>query len=90
MTAYAAALAEFELAKLQKRDVSVANAMKGFDLDPFAWEDSPGSNMVVVIWRSADGKHHLQTGNLRYLLGLVGKSKQKQDAEATDSIIEVT
>jgi hypothetical protein len=90
VTAYAAALAEFELAKLQKRDVSVANAMKGFDLDPFAWEDSPGSNMVVVIWRSADGKHHLQTGNLRYLLGLVAKPKEKQNVEATDSIIEVT
>jgi hypothetical protein len=87
--AYAAALAEFELAKLQERDISVAKAMTGFDLDPFAWEDSPGSNMVAVIWRSADGNHQLQTCNLRYLSGLVAKSNQKHDVEATDSIIEV-
>ena len=62
----------------------------GFDLDPFAWEGSAGSNMVVVIWRSADGKHHLQACTLRYLLGLIAKSGGKQDVEATDSIIDVT
>ena len=58
---------------ISKRDVLpvVANAMKGFDLDPFAWEDGAGSNMVVVMWRSAGGKHHLQTDNLWYLLGLI-------------------
>ena len=88
--AYGAALAEFELAKHEGgRNVSVANAMQGFDLDPFAWEDSaPGSNMVV-LWRSPDAKHHLQTGNLRYLLGLIAKSAEGQETEATDSIIEV-
>ena len=87
--AYGTALAEFELAKHEKRNVSVAKAMEGFDLDPFAWEDSAGSNMVVVLWKSADGKHHLQTGNLRYLLGLIAKTGAGQDTEPTDSIIEV-
>ena len=87
--AYGTALAEFELAKHEKRNVSVAKAMKGFDLDPFAWEDSAGSNMVVVLWKSADGKHHLQTGSLRYLLGLIAKTGLGEDVEPTDSIIEV-
>ena len=87
--AYGTALAEFELAKHEKRNVSVAKAMEGFDLDPFAWEDSAGSNMVVVLWKSADGRHHLQTGNLRYLLGLTAKTGAGQDVEPTDSIIEV-
>ena len=87
--AYGTALAEFELAKHEQRNVSVAKAMNGFDLDPFAWKESAGSNMVVVLWKSADGKHHLQTGNLRYLLGLIAKTGAGQDAEPTDSIIDV-
>ena len=45
--------------------------------------------VMVVHWKSADGKHHLQTGNLRCLLGLIAKSGEEQDAEPTDSIIEV-
>ena len=60
-----------------------------FDLDPFAWKESPWLNMVAVIWRSPDGNHQLQTCNLRYLSGLVAKSKQKHDVEATDNVIEV-
>jgi hypothetical protein len=90
--AYGTALAEFELAKHEnERNVSVANAMKGFDLDPFTWQDVPGSNMVVVLWRSADGKHHLQIGNLRHLLDLIANPKTQEDVEATapDSTIEV-
>ena len=87
--AYGTALAEFELAKHEKRSVSVAKAMNGCDLDPFAWKESVGSNMLVVLWKSADGKHHLQTGNLRYLLGLIAKTGVGQDVEPTDSIIEV-
>ena len=87
--AYGTALAELELAKHEERNVSVAKAMKGFDLDPFVWEDSGGSNMVVVLWKSVDGKHHLQTGNLRYLLGLIAKTGVGQDVEPIDSIIEV-
>ena len=86
--AYGIALSEFELANHEKRNVSLANAMKGFDLDPFTWEESVCPHMVVVLWRSADGKHHLQTGNLRYLLGLITKTGQEQEAEATASIIE--
>ena len=78
MIAYGTALAEFELAKHQDRDVSVANAMMGFDLDPFAWEGSASSNIVAVIWRSGDGKHHLQTCSLRYLLGLITEIRGKQ------------
>ena len=87
--AYGTALAEFELAKHEKRNVSVAKAMSGFDLDPFAWKENAGSNMVVVLWKSADGKHNLKTGNLRYLLGLIAKTGAGQDTEPTDSIIEV-
>ena len=75
--AFATALAEFELAKYEKRNVSVNNAMKGFDLDPFTWKDSAGSNMVVVLWKSPGETHHLQTSNLRYLLGLITKTKEK-------------
>ena len=85
-------LAEFELANHESgRDVSVANAMEGFDLDPFSWQDSaPGSNMVVVLWRSPDGKHHLETGNLRNLLALIATNPgDEQNVEQTDSIIEV-
>ena len=52
-------------------------------------EEEEVSLLVFVLWRSADGKHHLQTGNLRYLLGLIAKCRQEQEAEATDSIIEV-
>ena len=90
--AYGTALAEFELAKHKDgRNVSVANAMEGFDLDPFSWQDSaPGSNMVVVLWRSPDGKHHLQTGNLRNLLALIATNPgYEPNVEQTDSIIEV-
>ena len=90
--AYGTALAEFELAKHESgRNVSVANAMKGFDLDPFSWQDSaPGSNMVVVLWRSPDGKHHLQTGNLRNLLALIVTNPgDEPNVEQTDSLIEV-
>ena len=87
--AYGTALAEFELAKHEKRNVSVVKAMNGFDLDPFAWKKNAGSNMVVVLWKSADGKHNLKTGNLRYLLGLIAKTGAGQDTEPTDSIIEV-
>ena len=75
--AFATALAEFELAKYEKRNVSVNNAMKGFDLDPFTWKDSAGSNMVVVLWKSPGEAYHLQTNNLRYLLGLITKTKEK-------------
>ena len=84
--AYAYALAEFELAEHQKRDVSVGTAMKGFELDPFAWDDSADSNMVVVMWRSAGGKHHLQKGSLRYLLRFTNKSSMKQDSEEANRV----
>ena len=87
--AYGTALAEFELAKHEKRNVSVAKVMDGFDLDPFAWKESAGSNMVVVLWKSADGKHHLQTGNLGYLLGLIAETGAGQDAKPTDSIVQM-
>ena len=46
MITYAIALAEFELAKYQKRNVSVRSVMKGFDLDPFTWEDNHGLNLA--------------------------------------------
>ena len=87
--AYGTALAEFELAKHEKRNVSVVKAMNGFDLDPFAWKKNAGSNMVVVLWKSADGKHHLQTGNLGYLLGLIAETGAGQDAKPTDSIVQM-
>ena len=91
VVAYGAALAESELAKHEGGiTVSVANTMQGFDFDPFAWEASvSGSNMVVVLWRSPDANQHLQTGNLRYLLGLIVKSAEGHGAEPSDSIIEV-
>ena len=73
LMAYGVALAEFELAKHEGgRDISVMSAMSGFQLDPFPWEDgAPESNMVEVLWRAGDGSYHLQTGNLRYFLGLI-------------------
>ena len=46
--------------------------------------------MVVVLWRSPDGKHHLQTGNLRNLLALFATNPgDEPNVEQTDSIIEV-
>ena len=77
--AYGMALSEFELAKHEKgRDISVANAMRGFDLDPFAWQSSAhGLNIVVVLWRSADGGHHLQTCYLRKLLEMICNSRKE-------------
>ena len=80
--AYGTALAEFELAKYEGRNISVAAAMKGFDLDPFAWEESVGWNTVVVLWKSSDGKHHLQSGTLRKLLGMITKTAVGPDAKS--------
>ena len=73
IVAFGVALAEFELAKGQNRDVSVVNAMGGYDLDPFVWDGKTKLIHVIVLWQSPDGKYHLQTCKLQTLLSYIYK-----------------
>lgn len=66
------ALAEFESAKREVRQVSIEKALGGFLVDPFAWgNDRVASNNMFVLWRSPDGHHHIDGGTLRSLMVMI-------------------
>ena len=66
------ALAEFESAKREVRQVSIEKALGGFLVDPFAWgNDRVASNKLFVLWRSPDGYYHIDGGTLRSLMVMV-------------------
>ncbi len=68
--AYAAVVAEFELAKVEQREVVVDRALSRMLTDPFAWDDTV-ANRVFVLWRTGTGEHYMQVLTLRHLLKCV-------------------
>ena len=70
--AYATALAEFELAKREVRQVSIAKALSGFETDPFAWgNERIADHSLFVLWRSGDGQHHIDGCTLRSFMTMI-------------------
>ncbi len=61
------ALAEFEQAKANQREVAVDQALSRMLTDPFAWDDTV-SNRLFVLWKTAGGQHHVDAITKKYLL----------------------
>ncbi len=66
MIAHAKVLGEFEAAKIEKREVSIDQALDGMLSDPFGWEDT-AANRVFVIWRAGQ-QFNCDMVTLRHLL----------------------
>ena len=71
--AYAIALAEFSSESSEDvLHISFSRDTLGFHIDPFCLENDINLwKMVVIVWRSGDGKYHLQIGRLCYFMWLV-------------------